>query len=114
VALTRSGAPALPVGGVLGARYRFGEHLALGGFASLAWAGSASYASTQLRAGAQLRWWPLGARGPGLWLGPDAGLVQPWDRVDSEVLRHPARTHATAAAFGVSAGRSSGSELWYP
>jgi hypothetical protein len=94
----------LPIGPLAGARFRFSEHVALGGIGALLLSSLPEASSLQTRIAAQLRWMPLGKRARGVWLGPDAGLVHIADTVKAGELGARTRYRSLAPAFGIGVG----------
>ncbi|MFM2417998.1 MAG: hypothetical protein RL385_2721 [Pseudomonadota bacterium] len=94
----------LPVGPLAGARFRFSEHVAVGGLGALLLSSLPDASSLQTRVAAQLRFMPLGKRARGLWLGTDAGLVHIADTVKAGELGAKTRYRSRAPAFGLGVG----------
>jgi hypothetical protein len=94
----------MPVGPLASARFRFSEHIALGGFGAMLWSSSPEASSLQTRVAAQLRWMPLGKRARGVWLGPDAGFAHIADTVRAGELGPRTRYRSLAPAFGLGVG----------
>lgn len=91
------------LGPLLGMRWRFADHAScrsarsrarakIGGFSSVSWEPGSGYDTLQWQLAAEARWLPFGLRSPGLWFGPDAGLVSLFDRVASNELASVGRS----------------------